>query len=76
MCDGEGSVCACSFGVHASFRDDFSVEVGEFFDEPWVLHGDRSGMTCSLHILIVGDGPAVFRCEWPRILLLVHGEVF
>ncbi len=34
---GELAECSRTLGVHASFGDDFTVEVGQFLQEPYVL---------------------------------------
>ena len=65
---GEGSEGSRSFGVHAPLGDDFAVEVGEFFEEPRVLQGYGAALSGCLNVLVVGDGPAVFGCQF----LFVH----
>ena len=65
---GEGSEGSRSFGVHAPFGDDFAVEVGEFFEEPRGLQGYGAAFPGCLNVLVVGDGPAVFGCQF----LFVH----
>ena len=65
---GEGPESSRSFGVHAPFGDDFAVEVGEFFEEPRVLQGYGAAFPGCLNVLVVGDGPAVFGCQF----LFVH----
>ena len=65
---GEGSEGSRSLGVHAPFGDDLAVEVGEFFEEPRVLRGYGAAFPGCLNVLVVGDGPAVFGCQF----LFVH----
>src|SRR5690606_10293424 len=37
MCNGEGAVSTCTFGVHAALGDYLAVEVCQFFKQPYVL---------------------------------------
>ena len=37
VCHRKRAECTRTFGVHAAFRDDFSVEVCQFFKKPYVL---------------------------------------
>ena len=68
LCDREGPECAGAFGVHAAFGNDLAVEMGEFFEEPRILQRHGAADACCLNVLVVGDRPAVFGCQF----LFVH----
>ncbi|OQB99613.1 MAG: hypothetical protein BWX80_03632 [Candidatus Hydrogenedentes bacterium ADurb.Bin101] len=69
---GKSAEGAGTFGVHAPFRDDLPVEVGEFFEEPDVLQQLRAPWSCRQHVLIVGHRCAPVCCQ-SGFLGIVHG---
>ena len=61
VCHGEGAIGACALGVHAAFGDHLAVEVGEFLNQPRVLHEDGATLACGLRVLVIGHGTSVGR---------------
>lgn len=57
---GEGPESSRSFGVHAAFGDHFPVEMGEFFEIPYVLQHGGAAHAGGLDVLVVGNGFPVF----------------
>ena len=57
---GEGPESSRSFGVHAAFGDHFPVEMGEFFEIPYVLQHGGAAHVGGLDVLVVGNGFPVF----------------
>lgn len=49
--------------MHPPFRDDFTIEVGQFLKKPYVLHEQRAAGTGSDDVLIVRYGCAVGPCQ-------------
>ena len=39
--------------MHAPFGDHFAIKVGEFLQEPDILHKLRSPRTCGHHVLVI-----------------------
>ncbi|MNR15815.1 hypothetical protein D3C85_1323730 [compost metagenome] len=64
MGHGEGAVGAGTFGVHAPLRDHFTVEVGEFFQQPDVLQQCGAARASGLDIEVVDDRSAVDRSQF------------
>ncbi|MNL13283.1 hypothetical protein D3C87_1341860 [compost metagenome] len=58
MRDGEGAVGARPLGVHAALGNHLAVEVGQLFQEPYVLQQGRAARTSGLNVLVVDDGRA------------------
>ena len=56
MGDSKGTKGPGTFGVHAPFRDNFTVKMGQFFQEPDILQQLRAAGAGGHRILIIGDG--------------------
>ncbi len=56
MGDREGAECAGSFRVHATFRNHFTVEVGELFEKPYIFKQCRAAWTGGSDVLVIDDG--------------------
>ncbi|MBV6480974.1 MAG: hypothetical protein DIKNOCCD_00683 [bacterium] len=71
MGDCESPKGTGTFGMHPSFGNDFTIEMGQFLQKPYILQQHRA-MAASCHnILVVDDwcascaGQFVFLCHGP-----------
>ncbi|MCY1297582.1 hypothetical protein D9M70_470290 [compost metagenome] len=67
--DPERAVGTGALGMHAALGNDFTVEVGQFFEEPDILQQHRAARACRLRVLVIGNGCAGCRGE---SVLLAH----
>ncbi|MNJ56736.1 hypothetical protein D3C77_522970 [compost metagenome] len=65
LAEGTGTL-----GMHAPLGDDFTVEVGELFKEPYVLQQHRAARARSHDVLVIHYGSTGNGCE---LRLVCHG---
>ena len=58
--DGEGAVGAPALGVHAALGDDLTVKMGQLFQQPHILQGNRAPGAGRQRVFVFGHGGAHF----------------